>query len=267
MGRIWEAEQHYKRILLKARTRIRRGGWRGCRIVETLEVEGVDIREAIGRAAEVISDLTITPENAKHWAYHGLIDRPRRRGLGQGKGMAADYPEDTPAQIIAAHLALAVGHTKRRVALARKVVLEGESVEAEFMQGVPYLLTVPAADGVEYCLPLGGFRKPAAMTKQARALADAIRFYAHALALARAGFDAEATICRCFDRIIDIRRGKGENTITYFVSLPGLYLDPRVADDARTRDLLQRMQVKRKAEESVVVVRLGDEWWWGRESV
>jgi hypothetical protein len=85
----------------------------------------VNIQEAICKAKAIFPGITMTPENAKHWSYWGLIPKPRRRGLGKGKGMAADYPEDTPAQIVAAELATIQGFSRRTIARARKVVLEG----------------------------------------------------------------------------------------------------------------------------------------------
>lgn len=224
MASLFAAEVHRNWSLAKARTKARgRVPWRVNEV--RVEVRGLEIREAIKQATEFVSDLTITPENAKHWLYWGLIPKPKRRGLGQGKGMAADYPDDTPAQIVAAELATIQGFSRRTIARARRVVLEGAPLDADYMQGVPDLLDIHA-------FPIG--YTPPQPTKKARDLAYAIRFYAQALAMARAGFDPNATIGHNFGRVIDVRPGDGENTITYFVSLPGLYLDPRVADDPRT---------------------------------
>ncbi len=82
--------------------------------------------EVIEQARRLYPGLDLAPRDIKHWSYWGLIPKPKRRGLGQGKGMTADYPEDAPAQLAAAAFALSQGYTRTRVSQARRIALGGE---------------------------------------------------------------------------------------------------------------------------------------------
>lgn len=189
----------------------------------------LELGDALREAQELyFGELPITTENARHWVHDGLLPKPTKRGRGRGGGVTADYPKDFPAQAVAAVMALDQGYTRKETARARQVVLEGAPLDADFMQGVPDLLDINA-------FPVG--YEPTIPTPRARRMADAIRFYANALAFTQAGWPMDGTISNVLKRLVDVRPGAGENTITYFVSLPGVYLDPRVANDPRAMEL------------------------------
>jgi len=199
----------------------------------------LELSDAIMQAQEHYDgDLPVTIENARHWVYDGLLPKPARRGRGRGGGIVADYPEDTPAQILTAVATMHKGYTRKETARARKVVLEGAPLDADYMQGVPDLFDVIVyPSGYEPPLP----------SPRARRMADAIRFYAHVLALIRAGRNVTRPLPECLHKRQWEQDGK--QMFSYFVSAPGYYIDPRGKDDiiGPAADIDQQIRAQRAA--------------------
>lgn len=171
------------------------------------------IQEVLEQAKQFYAELPVTPENVKHWVAAGLIPKPTVTQGGKGVGKVADYPEDTPAQLAAAAYVRAQGYSRPTIAQARKIVLEGAPVDDDVMRDVVDILT-HANPG----------RVPG---KKAMELAGAVQRYSVTLAMARGG----RTVSRAWGQLVSIEHGKdvvGRDTFTYYVSLPGLYWDPRV---------------------------------------
>ena len=177
---------------------------------------GLELGDALQKAQELYGELElpITPANARQWVYDGLLPKPSKKGRGRGGGIAVYYPDDFPAQAVAAALTLAKGHTRRETALARRVVLEGVPTASDFMQGVTEALVLPLENVTHTLAP-----------PKALALASAIRFYAMAIAYARARWQCDTPHGVVFEARFDTD-AEGRETLTFFASLPGCYINP-----------------------------------------
>jgi len=134
---------------------------------------------------------------------------------------------------------MSLGYKQAQIAQARQIVLEGALVDNDLMRDVVSLLTLreeTSNEGTATRLP----------SPEANELALAVQYYAKAIALARTGKTVDCLWPTHTHTQTDYDE-EGNETFTYYVSLLGLYWDPRV-DQERLEplaiDLDQRMKEK-----------------------
>ena len=204
----------------------------------TWEGASLTIDEAVERAKELYPDLTLKPVTARKWTERGLLPSPTIESLGGTGGTRAHYPEDTPAQMAVAAYMMALRYTQKEIAQARQIVLEGMPVDSDLMRGVVSLLTLREEISKEGTV----IRSP---SPEAQRLASAVQQYSQAIALAR----VEEPINLLWPTYTHSKSDyhEGEETFSFYVSLLGLYWDPRVDQkrlDPLAIDLDQRMKEK-----------------------
>lgn len=221
-----QRKEHYYKTLMELdswgqpRNRRKRQRYPILRTV-TKEGTGVTMEDVIERARELYPDLTLNPVTARKWTERGLLPSPDVQHRGGTQGNRADYPIDAAAQMATAGYLQDQGFRQKQIALARKIVLEGVPVEDDSMRDVVALLKtgrLHEADSNVFRLP----------TAEVAAIAGAVRAYAVALALARAGRPVEedpgggiAYHGHGWDE-------QGRRTYTYGIGIPGVYWDPRI---------------------------------------
>ncbi len=179
------------------------------------------MEDVIERAKELYPGLTLNPVTARKWTERGLLDRPEIQHLGGTQGNRAHYSVDAAAQMATAGYLQDQGFRQKQIALARKIVLEGVPVDDDSIRDVVALLKtgrLHEADSNVFRLP----------TAEVAAIAGAVRAYAVALALARAGRPVEedpgggiAYHGHGWDE-------QGRRTYAYGIGIPGVYWDPRI---------------------------------------
>ena len=200
------------------------------------ELIGVTLQDAIEQAKRLYPDLRLKATSGRMWTARGLIPSPSMESLGQGKGTKAHYPNDTPAQMAVVGYMMVLGYKQAQIAQARQIVLEGAPVDSDLMRDVVSLLTLRQETSNE-----GTARLP---SPEANELALAVQYYAKAIALARTGKPMDS-LWPTYTHTQTDYDAEGNETFSYYVSLLGLYWDPRV-DRERLEplatDLNQRMK-------------------------
>lgn len=203
------------------------------------ELIGVTLQEAIEQAKRLYPDLRLKATSGRMWTARGLIPSPSMESLGQGKGTKAHYPNDTPAQMAVVGYMMSLGYKQAQIAQARQIVLEGALVDNDLMHDVVSLLTLreeTSNEGTATRLP----------SPEANELALAVQYYAKAIALARTGKTVDCLWPTHTHTQTDYDE-EGNETFSFYVSLLGLYWDPRVDQkrlDPLAIDLDQRMKEK-----------------------
>ena len=197
------------------------------------------LQEVITKAQALYPELRLSLAAARKWVARSLIPNPSIESLGQGKGSSAHYPKDSAAQMAVVGYMMSLGYKQAQIAQARQIVLEGALVDNDLMRDVVSLLTLreeTSNEGTATRLP----------SPEANELALAVQYYAKAIALARTGKTVDCLWPTHTHTQTDYDE-EGNETFTYYVSLLGLYWDPRV-DQERLEplaiDLDQRMKEK-----------------------
>lgn len=215
----------------------------------TWEGASLTIDEAVERAKELYPNLILKPVTARKWTERGLLPSPTIESLGGTGGTRAHYPEDTPAQMAVAAYMMALGYTQKQIAQARQVVLEDAPVDSDLMRDVVGLLTLreetSKEEGIVVRLP----------SPEAQRLASAVQYYAQAIAIAQTGKTVDCLWPTYVHRQSNYDE-EGNETFTYYVSLLGLYWDPRVDQERlaplaidleqKIKEKLEQIQEKRK---------------------
>ena len=205
-------------------------------IMKRWEGSSLTLQEVIERAQKLYPNLILKPVTGRKWTEKGLLPKPEIQHLGGTQGNRAHYPKDAPAQMAVAGHLMALGYTQKQIAQARQIVLEGAPVDSDLMRDVVSLLTLRQETSNE-----GTARLP---SPEANELALAVQYYAKAIALARTGRPMDS-LWPTYTHTQTDYDAEGNETFSYYVSLLGLYWDPRV-DRERLEplatDLNQRMK-------------------------
>ncbi len=194
------------------------------------------LQEVITKAQALCPELRLSLAAARKWVARSLIPNPSIESMGQGRGSRAHYPEDSAAQMAVVGYMMSLGYKQTQIAQARRIVLEGAPVDSDLMRDVVSLLTLRQETSNE-----GTARLP---SPEANELALAVQYYAKAIALARTGRPMDS-LWPTYTHTQTDYDAEGNETFSYYVSLLGLYWDPRV-DRERLEplatDLNQRMK-------------------------